>query len=67
MAAPALVLLVVVLRGIFLRVALQLLAVVKVFAFGLDELVGFAAGESREDVFGKGVVFGDAWGLGEIN
>ena len=56
---PSLVLLVIVLGGVLLRVALHLLTVVKVLPFGLDEFVGFAAGESGDHVFGKGVVFRD--------
>ena len=65
LVSPALVLLVVVLRGVVLRVPLQFFAVVEIFAFGLDELIRFAAREAGEDVFGEGVVFGDAWVLGE--
>ena len=64
LAASTLVLLVVVVGSILLRVALHLLAIVEVLAFGLDELVGFTACETGEDVFGKGVVFRDTCGLG---
>ena len=59
MATPTLVLLIVVAGGIFLRITPHFLAVVEVFAFGFDQLVGFSACEAGEDVLGHGVVFGD--------
>ena len=62
LATSTLVLLVVVVGGILLGVTLHLLTVVEVLAFGLDELVGFTACETGEDVFGKGMVFGDTCG-----
>lgn len=59
LAASTLVLLVVVVRGILLRVVLHLLTVVEVFALGLDEFVGFSAREAGDEVFGKCMVFSD--------
>ncbi len=46
---------------LLLGIVAQLLAVVEVLAVGLDQLVGFAGGETGHDVFRYGVVFGDTW------
>ena len=59
--ATALVLLIIVVRGIILGVTLHLLTVVEVLAFGLDKLVGFCACETGEDIFGHGVIFGNTY------
>ena len=55
----ALVLPIVVVGGIFLSVTLHLLAIIEVLAFGLDEPIGFSAGEAGKEVFGYGMIFGD--------
>ena len=65
LATTSLVLLVIVVGGIVLRVTLHLLTVVKVLAFGLDELVGFPTRYPGEDVFGHSMVFGDTCGWDE--
>lgn len=54
------VLLIVAAVGLLSGIVLHLLAVVEVLAVGFDHFVGFATGETGEDVFGHGVVLGDA-------
>lgn len=46
--------------GLLLGVMTHLLAIVKVLAVRLDQLVCFSGGEAGHDVFGHSVVFGDA-------
>ena len=45
--------------GLLPGIVLHLLAVVKVLAVSLDELVGFASCKASQNVFSHGVVFGD--------
>jgi len=52
LVTATLVLLVVVVARIVLGLTLDLLAVVEVFALGLDEAVRFDTGETGEDLFG---------------
>jgi len=52
LVTSTLVLLVVVVARIVLGLTLDLLAVVEVFALGLDETVRFDTGETGDDLFG---------------
>ena len=45
--------------GLLPGIVPHLLAVVKVLAVSLDELVGFASCKASQNVFGHGVVFSD--------
>ena len=45
--------------GLLSGIVLHLLAVVKVLAVSLDELVGFASCKASQDVFCHSVIFGD--------
>ena len=45
--------------GLLPGIVLHLLAVVKVLAMSLDELVGFASCKAGQDVFRHGMVFSD--------
>ena len=55
----ALVLAIIVVGSIVLSVTLHLLAVIEIFAFGLDEPIGFSACEAGKEVFGYGMIFGN--------
>lgn len=51
-SSSALVLLIVVVLGVLFGLVLDLLAIVEVLTLGLDELVGFGAGEASDELFG---------------